>query len=124
MVYAVLAVCVGIVWRKQQDEKAQLYKVEINRILAEIRSQINVETEIEAEGKTEIKKIDLEEPDTKMTDVSKVIREIDLVDSYREIRSIAYLPTVETDKDVSAGRPDLFAIAPDSALSPNAGNDV
>lgn len=85
VVYAVLAICVGIVWRKQQDEKAQFYKVEINRILVEIKSQINVETEIEAEGKTEVKKIDLEEPDTKMTDVSKVIREIDPVDSYREI---------------------------------------
>lgn len=103
VVYAVLAICVGIVWRKQQDEKAQFYKVEINRILAEIeaemKSQINVETEIEAEGKTEIKKIDLEEPDTKMTDMSEVIREINL-DSYQEVRSIAYLPIVETDKDI------------------------
>lgn len=103
VVYAVLAICVGIVWRKQQDEKAQFYKVEINRILAEIeaeiKSQIKVETEIEAEGKTEIKTIDLEESDTKMTDVSEIIREINL-DSYHEIQSIAYLSIVETDKDV------------------------
>lgn len=107
VVYAVIAICVGIAGKRQQDEKAQFYKVEINRILAEIeaemKSQINVETEIEAEieaeGKTEIKKIDLEEPDTKMTDVSEVIGEIDL-DSYREVRSIAYLPIVETDKDI------------------------
>lgn len=107
VVYAVIAICVGIAGKRQQDEKAQFYKVEINRILAEIeaemKSQINVETEIEAEieaeGKPEIKKIDLEEPDTKMTDVSEVIGEIDL-DSYREVRSIAYLPIIETDKDI------------------------
>lgn len=107
VVYAVIAICVGIAGKRQQDEKAQFYKVEINRILAEIeaemKSQINVEAEIGAEGKTEIKpeikKIDLEEPDTKMTDVSEVIGEIDL-DSYREVRSIAYLPIIETDKDI------------------------
>lgn len=103
VVYAVIAICVGIAGKRQKDEKAQFYKVEINRILAEIeaemKSQINVEAEIEAEGKPEIKKIDLEEPDTKMTDVSEVIGEIDL-DSYREVRSIAYLPIVETDKDI------------------------
>lgn len=85
VVYVVLAICVGIAGKKQQDEKAQFYKVEINRILAEIEAKM--------------KKIDLEEPDTKMTDVSEVIGEINL-DSCREVRSIAYLPIVETDKDI------------------------
>lgn len=107
VVYAVLSICAGIAGKRLQDEKAQFYKVEINRILAEIeaemKSQINMETEIEAEGKPEIKpeikKIDLEKLDTKMTDVSEIIREINL-DSYREVRSIAYLPIVETDKDI------------------------
>lgn len=103
VVYVVLAICVGIAGKKQQDEKAQFYKVEINRILAEIeakiKSQIKVETEIEAEEKPKMKKIDLKEPDTKMTDVSEVIRVIDL-DSCREVRSIAYLSVSETDKDI------------------------
>lgn len=94
VVYAVIAICVGIAGKRQQDEKAQFYKVEINRILAEIeaemKSQINVETEIEAEieaeGKPEIKKIDLEEPDTKMTDVSEVIGEIDLTATVKSVQ--------------------------------------
>lgn len=84
-VYAVLALCVGIVGRRQQDERAQFYKVEINRILADME--------------TEIGKIDLEQPNTNMTGVSEMIRKINL-DSCREVQSVTYLPITETDKNI------------------------
>ena len=85
VVYAVIAVCVGRIGKNQQDESARSYKVEINRILAEIEAEAG--------------EIDLEKTDIKMTDVSEIVNHIDL-GSYREVQSIAYLPVSETDKDV------------------------
>lgn len=82
--YAVLAICVGIAGKNQQEEKAQFYKVEMNRILADIEA--------------EAKRTYLEKPDTKMTDVSEMIQKINL-HGYREIQSVAYLPISETDID-------------------------
>lgn len=90
-IYAALAICVGIAGKNQQDEKSQFYKVEINRILADIEAEVEMEART---GKTS-----LEEADTKMTDVSEIVRQIKL-DSCHEVQSVAFLPAVETDKDI------------------------
>ncbi|MDE5824186.1 MAG: HAMP domain-containing histidine kinase, partial [Lachnospiraceae bacterium] len=85
VVYAVLAVCVGMIGKEQQDESTKFYKVEINRILADIEAEVG--------------RIDLGKTDIKMTDVSEKIKNIDL-DSCHEVQSIVFLPVSETDKDV------------------------
>lgn len=90
VVYVVLAICVGMIGKQQQDESVNFYKVEINRILADIEAGIE---------KVDIENTDIENTHIKMTDVSEIIKNIDL-DSYQEIQSIAYLPVSETDKDV------------------------
>lgn len=76
LIYVFLAAAVMMGLKGQQDKKGQLYKVEINRILAELE-----------EKRVENKKYD-----------NKNLADIDL-SACQEVQSVAYLPASETDKD-------------------------
>lgn len=73
VVYVVMAVSAAAILETQQDEKGKFYRVEINRILAELEKDTDV---IEKEG--------LEAAE---------------LHGYQEVRSIAYLPADETDRE-------------------------
>lgn len=83
VIYAVLAVAASAVLRTRQDDKGQLYKVEINRITAEIEDQM---------------KSAADQPGTNRTDVTKILDSLDLR-AYQDIEGIAYLPVSVTDKE-------------------------
>lgn len=83
VIYAVLAVSASAVLRTPQDEKGQFYKVEINRITAEIEDQM---------------KSAADQPGTNRTDVTKILDSLDLR-AYQDIEGIAYLPVSVTDKE-------------------------
>ncbi len=53
----ILAIFTVMILKWQKEEKGQFYKVEINRILAEIKEKINTKEEIK-EGKTEIETVE------------------------------------------------------------------
>lgn len=78
--YALSAVFTGMVLKGQQKEKGQLYKVGINRILAEIKK--------EADAKT---------ADGDKTDMADIVNRIDL-QAYEQILSVAYLPASGADR--------------------------
>ncbi len=86
LVYVLFAVTTMMGFRGQQDKKGHLYKVEVNRILAEIEQKRigNMEGQNHSTDK--------------MTEVSEILKHIDL-STYQEIQSVAYLPASETDKD-------------------------
>lgn len=69
LVYVLLAAATMVGFREQQDKKGQLYKVEVNRIMA---------------GLGDRKTQDMESID---------------LSACQEIQSVAYLPASETDKD-------------------------
>ncbi len=83
VIYAVLAVAASAVLRTRQDEKGQFYKVEINRIAAEIEDQM---------------RFAVDQPGTNRTDVTKILDSLDLC-AYQDIEGIAYLPVSVTDKE-------------------------
>lgn len=83
VIYAVLAVATSAVLRTRQDEKGQFYKVEINRIAAEIEDQM---------------RFAVDQPGTNRTDVTKILDSLDLC-AYQDIEGIAYLPVSVTDKE-------------------------
>ena len=83
VIYAVLAVAASAVLRTRQDEKGQFYKVEINRIAAEIEDQM---------------RFAVDQPGTNRTDVTKILDSLDLR-AYQDIEGIAYLPVSVTDKE-------------------------
>lgn len=87
VIYAVLAVAASAVLRTRQDEKGQFYKVEINRITAEIADQMRSAAD---------------QPGTNRTDVTKILDSLDLC-AYQDIEGIAYLPVSVTDKESVLG---------------------
>ncbi len=85
----ILAIFTVMILKWQKEEKGQFYKVEINRILAEIKEKINTKEEIK-EGKTEIETVE---------QILEILKCIDL-SSYKIIQEITYLPIFETKKEV------------------------
>lgn len=88
-IYMILAIFTVMILKWQKEEKGQFYKVEINRILAEIKEKINTKEEIK-EGKTEIEIVE---------QILEILKCIDL-SSYKIIQEITYLPIFETKKEV------------------------
>lgn len=107
--YAVMAVSVAVVLKAQRDEKGKFYRVEINRILAELENSMDT-AENKISGNANI-----EEGfgDTKMTEVSEILKAINMRE-YQEVRSVTYLSARETNKaavtDFYSGTDDMQSI--------------
>lgn len=88
-IYMILAIFTAMILKWQKEEKGQFYKVEINRILAEIKEKIDTKEKIK-EGKTEIETLE---------QILEILKCIDL-SNYKIIQEITYLPIFETKKEV------------------------
>lgn len=96
LVYVLLAVVTMTGFKGQQDKKGHLYKVEVNRILAELEDK-----KIENKNMEDIADNDFEvenKESEKMTTMSEMLNSIDL-SACQEIQSVAYLSAAETDKE-------------------------
>ena len=107
--YAVMAVSVAVALKAQQGENGKFYRVEINRILAELENSMDT-AENKMSGNANI-----EEGfgDTKMTEVSEILKVINMRE-YQEVRSVTYLSAQDTDKaavtDFYSGTDDMQSI--------------
>ncbi len=107
--YAVMAVSVAVALKAQQGENGKFYRVEINRILAELENSMDT-AENKISGNANI-----EEGfgDTKMTEVSEILKVINMRE-YQEVRSVTYLSAQDTDKaavtDFYSGTDDMQSI--------------
>lgn len=106
VLYAVMAVSAAMALKAQQGENGKFYRVEINRILAELESSTNV-TESKKPGNANIGE---SFGSLKMTEVSEILKAINMRD-YQEVQSVAYLSAQETDRaavmDFYSGTDDL-----------------